>query len=71
MKTLQIKAVIITDGTTYFIHGVSGETPSDLFKAMHPLWNMDPEKETVHFVDFEMNLPDYETSEGTIDSNPD
>lgn len=60
MKTLKIKAVIITDGKEYFIHGASAETSAEMFKAMHPIWSMDPSAETVHFVEFEMNLPDFE-----------
>lgn len=68
MKTLQIKAVIITDGKEYFIHGVSAETPTEMLKTMMPLWNTDPKKETIHFVEFEMNLPDYENLQESEDA---
>lgn len=60
MKTLKIKAVIITDGKEYFIHGVSEESPPEMFKAMLPLWDVDPTTDTIHHVEFEMNLPEME-----------
>lgn len=60
MRTLNIKAVIITDGEKYFIHGTDSETPADLFKRMLPLWNVDPSIETVHYVDIPVTLPEYE-----------
>lgn len=60
MKTLQIKAVIITDGESYFIHGVSGETPPDMFRAMAPLWSFDPSRENVHYIEVEVTIPEYE-----------
>lgn len=60
MRTLQIRAVIITDGESYFIHGVSGESASEMFKKMHPLWFMDPSKETVHYVEIPIQLPEFE-----------
>lgn len=69
MKTLQIKAVIITNGTNYFIHGTGDETPAEMFKSMQPIWDMDPSKETVHFVNFEMNLPDYENLQDIEDNS--
>lgn len=60
MRTLNVKAVIITDGNKYFIHGVDGETPSQLFKKMHPLWDVDPSTETVHYVEIPISLPELE-----------
>ena len=54
---MKIKAVIMTDGEHYFIHGTSDETPAEMFKAMHPIWSFDPERETVHFVELKVNLP--------------
>lgn len=50
-----IKAVLIFDEEgNYFIHGTSDETPDTMFKAMHPLWSIDPSKETVHYVEIPM-----------------
>lgn len=60
MKTLQVKAVIITDGEGYFIHGTHGEAPDAMFKAMSPLWGFDPSKETAHYVELTVTLPDFE-----------
>ena len=60
MRTLNIKAVIITDGEKYFIHGTDSETPVELFKKMLPLWNVDPSIETVHYVEIPVALPEYE-----------
>ena len=57
MKTLRVKAVIMTDGENYFIHGASDETPEQMFKVMHPLWNFDPSKEEVRYVEFNLELP--------------
>lgn len=60
MKTLMVKAVIITDGEEYFIHGASEETATEMFKKMHTLWEMDPSKETVHYVEIPIILPELE-----------
>jgi hypothetical protein len=60
MRTLNIRAVIITDGEKYFIHGTDNETSADLFKRMLPIWNMDPATETAHYVEIPVTLPEYE-----------
>lgn len=60
MKTLQVRAVIITDGEGYFIHGTHEEAPDAMFKAMSPIWGFDPSKETVHYVELTVTLPDFE-----------
>ncbi len=60
MKTLLIKAVVLTDGEHYLIHGSDSESPEDMFKAMAPIWAFDPSKETVHFVELSVNLPELE-----------
>ena len=56
---LQIKAIIMTDGTNYFIHGASDETPPEMFGKMAPLWQFDPSIETVHYVTLDVELPEY------------
>ena len=66
MKTLRVKAVIMTDGENYFIHGASDETPDKMFKAMHPIWDFDPSKEMVHYVEVNIELPELEKSEMSI-----
>ena len=60
MKTLLIKAVVLTDGEHYLIHGSDSESPEEMFKAMAPIWAFDPLKETVHFVELSVNLPELE-----------
>lgn len=60
MKTIIIKAVILTDGDNYLIHGSSDETPEVMFKAASPLWAFDPSKETAHYVEIPVNLRELE-----------
>jgi hypothetical protein len=60
MKLLKVKAVVFTDGEKYFIHGASDETPQEMFKTALPLWEFDPSKETVHYVEIEVKIPEYE-----------
>jgi len=60
MKTLLIKAVVLTDGEHYLIHGTDSESPEEMFKAMFPIWTFDPSKETAHFVELSVNLPELE-----------
>ena len=67
MKTLRVKAVIMTDGEHYFIHGASDETPDKMFKAMHPIWDFDPSKETVHYVELDVEIPELEKPKMNID----
>jgi hypothetical protein len=57
MKTLKIKAVLLTDGEHYFIHGSDSEDASTMFKAMLPIWNFDPSKETAHVVEVVVTVP--------------
>lgn len=60
MKTMKIKAVIITDGENYVIHGVDNATWQEMFKTVLPLWHFDPSRELVHAVEFELILPELE-----------
>jgi hypothetical protein len=60
MKKLEVKAIIITDGVRYFIHGCDAETPIKAFKAMTSMWEFDPSKEEVHCVRIELAIPEYE-----------
>lgn len=57
-KELKIKAVIIFDDAgNYFIHGVGGATAGEMFKAMLPLWEFNPEREAVHAIELDLNVP--------------
>lgn len=59
MRTLKVKAVILTDATgAYLIHGSSDETPEEMFRAIGPLWQFDPSQETVNFIEMDVILPD-------------
>ena len=68
MRTIAIKAVIITDGADYVIHGASSkgiaETPDVMFKAItggsNPIWHFDPSKEIAHYIELEVSLPEFE-----------
>ena len=71
MKTLNIKAVVLTDGTNYLIHGASDQNPTAMFAAMIPLWGFDPSKETSHYVELTVQLPDYEEITPTINDSAD
>jgi hypothetical protein len=59
---MKIKAVIITDGEHYFIHGSDTETSLEMFKAMQPIWSYDPATESAHFVELEVAIPDFEVA---------
>lgn len=62
MRSIMVKAVIITDGVNYVIHGATEETPDQMFKAVsggpNPIWHFDPSKEIAHYVELEVNLPE-------------
>lgn len=60
MRQMQIKAVIITDGSKYAIHGASDQTSQEMFRAMGPIWGFDPATETAHYVELEVTLPEFE-----------
>ena len=60
MKTIKVKAIILTDGDNYLIHGASDETPEAMFKAASPIWAFDPSKETAHYVELDVNLLELE-----------
>ena len=62
MKTIIIKAVILTDGDNYLIHGSSDETPEAMFKAASPIWAFDPSKETAHYVEIPVDLRELEST---------
>ena len=61
MRTILIKAVILTDGENYVIHGANSETPEEMFKTANPLWNFDPSTEMAHYVELPVTLPELET----------
>lgn len=62
MKIIKVKAVVMRDATGehWFIHGASDEDPSAMFKAMAPLWGFNPAEEAVHYVEFELTVPEME-----------
>jgi hypothetical protein len=62
---MKIKAVILTDGEHYFIHGSDSETSAEMFKAMQPIWAYDPATESAHFVELEVAIPDFEVTVAT------
>lgn len=63
MRVLKIKAVVLTNGEHYFIHGSDEESSGDMFKAMQPIWAFDPATETAHFIELEVTLPEMENVE--------
>lgn len=71
MRTLKMKAVIMTDGEHYFIHGSNNEKPDEMFKAMQPIWSFDPATETAHFVELEVSLPEFEDRVTPVDDTSD
>ena len=58
MKTMKIKAVVLTNGEKYLVHGDSETTPADMFAMASKLWTLDPSKESVHYVEIEINIPE-------------
>ena len=66
MRTLKIKAVILTDGNHYFIHGCDDETPQEMFKKMFPMWDFDPSKESAHYVELTVAIPEFEFTAGPV-----
>lgn len=66
MKTVSVKAIIITNGDYYFLHGVSGESATSMFKTMMPLWTFDPSKETVHCIEIEVKIPEFEDTSAPL-----
>ena len=60
MRVVTIKAVILTNGEHYFIHGSDAEDAKAMFKAMTPIWEFDPSTETAHYVEIEVSLPEME-----------
>jgi hypothetical protein len=60
MKTLLIKAVVLTDGEHYLIHGNDNTSSEEMFKATAPIWTFDPSKETAHFVELTVHVPEWE-----------
>jgi hypothetical protein len=63
VKQLKIKAVILTDGQNYFIHGDNSETPAGMFKKMTAIWDFSPETEIAHYVELDVTLPEFEKTE--------
>lgn len=72
MRKLTIKAVVVTDGENYLIHGSNEEAPSEMFKAIAPIWSFNPATETAHFIEMEVSLPEFEDRITPVDdkSNP-
>ena len=70
MRTLRVKAVIVTDGENYLIHGSNEEKPDAMFKAIAPLWGFDPSIETAHYVELEVSLPEFEDRVTQVDDEP-
>lgn len=74
-KDLTIKFIIIYDDEgNYVIHGQSNVSVEEMFSAMKPLWNLDPSKETVNYIELNTKIPLYgsqrqlliETTDGPI-----
>ena len=63
-RNLTVRAVIIYDDNgNYVIHGSSTGTPSDLYKAVAPLWDFNPCNETIRYVEIPMAVPAVEAAE--------
>jgi hypothetical protein len=64
MRQIRIKAVVITDGSSYILHGSDSETSKEMFHKLttgsNPLWGFDPATEIAHYVDLELTLPELE-----------
>lgn len=58
-RLLRVKAVIAysTDGS-FIIHGSNDETPQQMAKAIQPLWELNPQNETIKYVEFDVEVPD-------------
>lgn len=63
MRKMRLKAVVLTDGENYIIHGSNEESAAEMFKALQPIWGFDPASEMAHFIEFEVTLPDMEKVE--------
>ena len=48
---MRIKAIIITDGADYVIHGSNNETPKKMFTMLRPLWNFNPKTDKIYYID--------------------
>lgn len=59
MKKVKVRAVVIHGPNGYTMHGSHDLTASDMFKMLSGVWKFDPEKETVHYVEVEVKLPQY------------
>lgn len=72
MKIVKIRAVVAVtnDGKDYVIHGSAEATAEQMFKAItmdpNPLWGFDPANETVHFIELEVSLPEYEGTNAPV-----
>lgn len=64
MRNIKIKAVILTDGKDYIIHGTNGEDAPEMFRKMttgvNPLWIFNPATDASHFVEVDVTVPEYE-----------
>lgn len=60
-----ISAVVVLGGNDYLIHGSSGETAPQIFKAMttgeNPVWKFDPTTDIAHYVAVEVTVPELES----------
>jgi hypothetical protein len=56
--SLPVKLVLIYDEEgNYIVHGCNSESPQDMFTAVSGLWPLDPQKETVRFLETTLIVP--------------
>jgi len=60
LKKVKVRAVIIHGPNGYTMHGSHDLLASDMFKMLSGVWTFNPEKETVHYVEVDVKLPEYE-----------
>jgi hypothetical protein len=53
---MRIKYVVITNGDDFVIHGSKTQTPAEMFKALAPLWDFDPQTDKAIFLESELYL---------------
>lgn len=59
MKKVKARAVIIHGPDGYMLHGSHDQTPTSMFETLSSVWKLNPERETVHYVEVEILLPEY------------
>lgn len=64
MKMLKIKAVLLTDGKDYIIHGTNNEDATTMFKRIthgdSPPWFFNPATDDAHYIEIGISVPEYE-----------